>query len=162
NDALKKHHFWILFGLVPLFVLIAVLVISSSVGSAIEKRNTEVEAAKKEIASKSNPKPDKLLRLMEERNKKVDGKRGVLWQDNWERQKNLFTWPKSELFVKFTAKPIGTDGKPVKGEDGKDKIISVQRLEDLKFGDQIIEEYDQFGEFRKKKFYLAQYSTAGL
>ena len=27
NDALKKHHFWILLGFVPLFVLIAVLVV---------------------------------------------------------------------------------------------------------------------------------------
>ena len=42
KDSLKKHHFWILFGLVPLFVLIAVFVVSSSVGGAIAALGMEI------------------------------------------------------------------------------------------------------------------------
>ena len=61
NDALKKHHFWILFGLVPLFVLIAVLMISSNVGGEVKKRADEIEATKKDLAGKTNPKSKGVL-----------------------------------------------------------------------------------------------------
>src|SRR5262245_17142347 len=119
NDALKKHHFWILFGLVPLFVLIAVVMINSSVGGEIAKRQGEIDKAKQEIASKTNPKPDALIKEIEKTVTVVDGKRGGLWKENWDRQKHLYVWPKSALFQNFTIK--------VKGEDGKDKDVRVDR-----------------------------------
>ena len=37
NEAIKKHHFWILAGLAPLFVLLAIIMMMSGVGSAISK-----------------------------------------------------------------------------------------------------------------------------
>ncbi len=152
NEALKKHHFWILLGLVPLFVLIALVVISSSVGGAIEKREGEIETEKKNIASKTAPKSKALLDEMEKMTKKVDGKKGNLHEANWERQKNLFTWPTSNLFKNLVVK--------VKVDD-KDKEIRVARLEDVKFGDVIVNTEDQFGEFRKDSFYRSLYSDAG-
>ena len=99
NDSLKKHHFWILLGLVPLFVMIAVLTISSSVGGEIEKRNKEIEDAKGGLAKLSNPKSNALMELMDGVIKKVDGKHGSLWEANWERQKGLYVWPKSRGFA---------------------------------------------------------------
>src|SRR6266542_3629533 len=57
NDALKKHHFWLLLGFVPLFTLIGVLVVDSSVGGAITKRKQEIDAASSDIGKKQNPKP---------------------------------------------------------------------------------------------------------
>lgn len=57
NDALKKHHFWILLGLIPLLVLISVVMITSGVGAAIAERQSAIEAAKGELAKSSSPKP---------------------------------------------------------------------------------------------------------
>src|SRR5262245_48372843 len=107
NEALKKHHFWILLGFVPLLVLIAVLVISSTVGGAIERREGDIDKATKEIASKTSPKPNALIEKLDGVVLKVSSKKGDLWKDNWERQagidpqtgkqdpaKNMFTWPK--------------------------------------------------------------------
>jgi len=153
NDSLKKHHFWILLGLVPLFVLIAVLTISSSVGGEIEKRNKEIEDAKGGLAKLSSPKSAALLELMDGVIKKVDGKHGTLWKDNWDRQAPLYVWPKSRAFTGFTKKD--------KGPDGKDTEVTV-RLEDLKFGENIPNNNDQYLEFRKPEFYQALYSTAAL
>jgi hypothetical protein len=153
NDALKKHHFWILLGLVPLFVMIAVLTISSSVGGEIEKKNKEIEDEKGKLAKLSNPKSNALIELMEGVNKKVDGKHGSLWKDNWDQQAPLYVWPKSSRFTGFTKKD--------KGPDGKDIDVPV-RLEDLKFGDPISYTNNQYDEFKKPEFYQALYSTAGL
>jgi len=153
NDALKKHHFWILLGLVPLFVLIAVVTISSSVGGEIEKKNKEIEDEKGKLAKLSNPKSNALIELMDGVIKKVDGKHGSLWKDNWDRQAPLYVWPKSSRFTGFTKKDKGADGK---------EIDVPVRLEDLKFGDPISHGDNQYEEFKKPEFYQALYSTAGL
>jgi len=153
NEALKKHHFWILFGLVPLFVLIAVFTISSSVGGEVEKKNKEIEDAKKDLGSKSNPKSAALLGLMDDAIKKVGGKRGGLWKQNWDRQEKIYVWPRSNGFVDFVRK--------VKGADGKETDVPV-RIEELKFGETIWNTKDQYEEFKKPEFYRSQFSTVGL
>ena len=153
NDALKKHHFWILFGLVPLFILIAVLTISSSVGGEIEKRTKTIEDEKGKLAKLSNPKSGALMDLMDGMIKKVDGKRGSLWKSNWDRQVAMYTWPRSEFFKDFIRKE--------KGADGKDAEVPV-RIEDLKFGETIWNTKDQYLEFKKPEFYQSLYSTVGL
>lgn len=148
SDALKKHHFWILLGFVPLFVLIAVLVISSSVGGAIADRDKKITDATKEISSKTNPKPVALITKLEETNARVASKKGDLWKENWERQagidpvtgkqdpsKNLFTWPNST------------------------KLKAIERM-GLKFGDKIPNDDGQYNEFRRDEVYLAEYSNA--
>src|SRR5262245_12522422 len=153
NDVLKKHHFWILVGLVPLFVLIAVVMIDSNVGGAIDQRNQKIEQAKKDIAAKTNPKPESLIKEMDSMILKVDGKRGGLWEENWSRQKQLFTWPQSNGFKDFVRK--------VKVDD-KETSVPV-RIEDLKFGEQITNDQLQpLDEFKKKEFYNAQYSTSNI
>ena len=152
NDALKKHHFWILFGLVPLFVLIAVLMISSNVGGEVKKRADEIEATKKDLAGKTNPKSKGVLAEWDKAIATVDGKRGGLWKDNWDKQKDLFTWPKSDAFTGFA-----TTTKV----DGKDVVKEI-RIEDLPFGQPIPNNLDQYAEFKKPEFYVAEYSTKGL
>ena len=148
SDALKKHHFWILLGFVPLFVLIAILVVSSSVGGAIAERDKKITDATKEISSKTNPKPVALINKLEETNTRVAAKKGDLWKENWERQagidpqtgkqdpaKNLFTWPNST------------------------KLKAIERM-GLKFGDKIPNDDGQYNEFRRDEVYLAEYSNA--
>ena len=152
NDTLKKHHFWILFGLVPLFVLIAVLMISSSVGGKIKAKNDEIETAKKDLAGKTSAKSKGDLAVMDKSIETVDGKKGGLWKQNWDKQKDLFTWPKSEFFTGFVTK---------EKVDGKD-VEKPVRLEDLTFGQPIPNNADQYEEFKKPEFYLAEFSTVGI
>lgn len=148
KEALKKHHFWILLGFVPLFVLIAVLVVSSSVGGAIAERDKKITDATKEIGSKSNPKPVALIEKIETMNATVASKKGDLWKDNWERQagidpasgkqdskKNLFTWPNST------------------------KLKAIEKA-GLKFGEKIPNPDGEYREFPRDEVYLAQYSNA--
>jgi hypothetical protein len=139
NDALKKHHFWILLGLVPLLVLIAVLVISSGVGGAITAKQGEVDKAKSDIASKTNVKPKALIEAMDVMTKKVDARKGDLHKVNWDRQQPLYTWPNSH----------------------RDRLKAIERM-GLKFGDPIPNNNEQYAEFPKKEVYIAEYSAAGL
>lgn len=93
NDALKKHHFWILLGVVPLFTLIGALVVSSSVGRAVAERQKLLDDAKTKITPKLNPKPKSLIQEADKLVAVVSSKQGDLHKANWDRQKNLFTWP---------------------------------------------------------------------
>jgi hypothetical protein len=132
NDTLKKHHFWILFGLVPLFVLIAVLVVTSSVGAEIDKKLAEFNAAKDSL--KKTAKSEKLVGILEAGQEKVKKKKTSLWSQNWDLQKELFTWPDSP------------------------QLKAVERL-NLKFGDPIPEENFTHAEFKKAEVYLTEYSN---
>jgi hypothetical protein len=158
NDVLKKHHFWILAGLVPLLVLIAVIMITSGVGGAITERKAAIEKAQKEIASKSNPKPVKVIQEMDKLIDQVASKRGDLWKANWESQKHLYVWPKSRNFDHFARKVK----KMVKQEDKEveAEVLEPVRLEDLKFGEQIPNNADQYAAFKSPSLYLAMYSNA--
>jgi hypothetical protein len=155
NDALKKHHFWILLGFVPLFVMIAVLMLSSSVGGKIEERDSAIDKSTNEIASKTNPKPNVLIEKLDKMVETVAGKKGGLWKDNWDRQagidpktgkqdpsKNLFTWPNSA------------------------RHKAVEKM-GLKFGDRIdkaLNDPDAWrgvvDDFRRPEVYLAEFSNA--
>lgn len=91
----KKHHFWILLGLVPLLTLIAVVVVNAKVGGEIDARQAKIKKANEDIAAKKNPKPDKLLTALDSVAGVVDKKQTSLHKENWDRQKALFTWPGS-------------------------------------------------------------------
>jgi len=158
NDALKKHHFWILVGMVPLLVLIAVIMITSGVGGAISERKAAIEKAQKEIASKSSPKPVRLIQEMDKLIERVASKRGDLWKANWESQKHIYIWPKSRNFDNFARKIK----KLVRQEDKEveTEVLEPVRLEDLKFGDPIPNNADQYAAFKSPSLYLAMYSNA--
>jgi hypothetical protein len=131
KELLKKHHFWILFGLVPLFVLIAVLVVSSAVGGAIAAKDEEIKKAEAAIKSKSNPKPNILIEKMGDTIKVVDSKQDYLWTRSYSPQKSLYTMLDSPLL-----RPI-------------DKLK-------LRFGDKIPNDQYQYEEFKKKDVYTAR------
>jgi hypothetical protein len=91
KELLKKHHFWILFGLVPLFVLIGVLVVNASVGDEIEAKLSEITKEENAIKTKLNPKPDVLLNKMGELISSVNGKQSDLWKNSYQPQVSLYT-----------------------------------------------------------------------
>ncbi|MBA4062875.1 MAG: hypothetical protein C0501_04050 [Isosphaera sp.] len=137
NDALKKHHFWILLGVVPLLVLIAVVMVTSGVGDDTAKAREKTEAAVKNIAAKQNPKSDALIGKLEGQVREVGGRKQDLWKANWDRQKDLYTWPNSP------------------------RLKAVEQL-NLKFGAPIPNDDFQYGEFKKPEVYLAEFSAAAV
>jgi hypothetical protein len=96
KDKLKKHHFWVLLGLVPLLVLIAVVSINSGVGAAIEEKQKAIQDAETQVKGKSNAKGNYLIDKMEQRVAGLSSKRTELWESNWKKQYPLFVWPKDK------------------------------------------------------------------
>lgn len=137
DSKLKKYHFWILFGVVPLFVLIAAVLLSSSVGGAIDQKEAEIKKAQTDVAGKSNVKPEALVEKLDKQIELVKKKKFVLWEENWNRQKGLFTWPQHKL------------------------LKEIERLE-LKFGAPIPNDRDQYELFKNPEVYLAEFSTAAV
>ncbi len=109
NDALKKHHFWILAGLAPVLVLLAAVFLMTGVSGAIEKKTKEVEDNEKTVASANAPGTGLLADL--EKKKETLGKvRGQLWKLNWDKQATYFTWPETadKIFDKYNSMKFGT------------------------------------------------------
>lgn len=164
KDALKKHHFWILFGLIPLLVLIAVILVTSGVGAAIEAKRADIKKAQDDLNAKKNPKSNPLLALMDEQRKSLEKKKGDLWKENWERQigigpdgkqdpaKNLLRWPKSDKLAPFnyTADYL-TDKNQLKFGD---KIILAGQAQ--------VNMNQEYNEFKRRDVYLAEFSDRAL
>jgi hypothetical protein len=133
NDKFKKNHFWILLGLVPLLVLIAALMVSSSVGGAISARNDEIKKSEDSIKGKT-PKSLAVLAALDVVAEKVKKKKVSLWEENWNRQKDLYVWP------------------------NETHLQAVEKM-NLKFGDKIPDDDFTYDKFRDKEVYLAQFSS---
>lgn len=153
KDTLKKHHFWILIGLIPLLVLIAVITITSEVGGAIETKRTEITKAKTDLGAKQSPTPNAVLTELEKQRTQLANKQTELWKENWERQiglasgkqdpaKNLLRWPNSRLFARFNYTEEYLTNK-----------------EQLKFGATIPDPEGEYTEFQKPEIYLAEFSN---
>jgi hypothetical protein len=109
-EVLKKHHYWIVAGLAPLFVLVAAFMLMSSVGKAIEKAKTDAKASLDKVKNAKAPGKGTLEVLGKD--KDVQEKmRGVLWEQNWASQEPLFTWPKHPAghFDKFNTMKFGAN-----------------------------------------------------
>lgn len=132
----KKHHFWILLGLVPLLTLIAVAMVDAKVGSKIDERQTAIKAANDEIARKTDPKPDDLIKALDKISHVVNNKQDELHKTNWDRQKDLFTWPGNSPRV----------FKPIEEQN-------------LRFGADLPDLTAIFGEFQRPETYRYEYSS---
>jgi hypothetical protein len=171
KEVLKKHHFWILTGLVPLLVLVAVILITSGVGSAIDKKRDEVDKTAKDLAGKSSPKSNPLLAKMEDQKKVLEDKRGGLWRENWERQigidpetgkqdpgRNLLRWPNSPKLAAFNYTPdYLKDPNQLRFGDPIVRSTADAKGE-LKKEDPVLS--GVYNEFKKREVYLAEYSNA--
>ena len=126
KDALLKHHFWGLAALAPLLVVVSVLLISSDVGSAVEKSKKEYDGKLKEVNAAS-PKGKGILTVLEQQKEVVLEQRKRFWDDNWKRQTgqlpdsrvNLFEWPADPTPQQALANLAKTDpkfGAELKGE----------------------------------------------
>ena len=165
KETLKKHHFWILVGITPLLVLIAVIMIDTGVGAAIDKKTGEHKVATDALKGKESPKSEVLIGRFGEQLIQLGMKRTDLWKENWERQiglgivkaagkdaivqdpaRNLLRWPNSpKLLNRFNY-----------------TVEYATNKAQLKFGDRIPDDLGEDGEFKKPEIYLAEFSNPNL
>jgi hypothetical protein len=164
KETLKKHHFWILVGVTPLLVLIAVIMIDSGVGAEIETKTKAINTAKDALKGKDAPKSEAFISKFGVQLEELGRKRTDLWKENWERQiglavkqvsgkdtvvqdpaRNLLRWPKSGKLVRFN---YGADYATNKAQ--------------LKFGDPIPNDTDEYKEFSKEEVYIAEFSNPAM
>jgi hypothetical protein len=138
NDALKKHHFWILVGLAPLFVLLAVVFMMTGVSGAIEKANKEVADA--DTAMKGAKAPGQGTIQAIEKNKDVlDGVRGKLWKMNWDKQADYFTWPETSngMFDRYNTMKFGTNFRDFIGSNASETFKPAYASSYVQLGESI-------------------------
>lgn len=138
KKALKKHHFWILSGVAPLLIFLAVIMIWMFVGDAIAKQTEKIEAQEKLLSSTRGP-GTKVLSDYDAQTLELTKKKEELWKDNWQRQSSqykLFTWPQDN-----------------------DPRQRLQKLEKryTKFGELIRDPDDALEVFKRKEVYEAAY-----
>ena len=112
NDALKKHHFWILAILAPLFVFLAVIFLFTGVDSAISAQKKDNDDKTKAIvgakAVGKGAVADIAIKM-----KMLEEKKTKLWEDNWKLQavaNQLYTWPQTAdgLYSRYDDFKFGT------------------------------------------------------
>lgn len=108
NEALKKHHFWILAGLAPLLVFLAAIFLMTGVSGAIDKKVKEVDDNEKSVAGAKAPGTG-MIKDLDAKKETLGKVRGDLWKINWDKQATYFTWPETseKLFDKYNTVKFG-------------------------------------------------------
>jgi len=121
SDALKKHHFWLLFGAVPLLVGLLVIMMMSGPGDAIAVQNANYKKSADEVGAAKAGGTGLLVELGKQKDT-LEERRGQLWGDNYERQKKegVFAWP----------------------DAGRDKLLKDLEKLDLRFGAKAVDNID--------------------
>jgi hypothetical protein len=111
KEVLIKHHFWILLGVSVLLVLIALVMLPNTVGSAVKNAQDEFTSTKEMLKRLNKPMNQKWVDAYTEQDKQVQGKKNVVWGDCWKVQEDMMTWP-------VTLEQAGWDKKyPYFGDD---------------------------------------------
>lgn len=113
NEKLKKHHFWILAGIAPLLTVLAVVFILSEVGGAIEKEVAETEA-KLTAAKGTQPKGTQAIDDFKKQKEKLEKQKLDLWKINYDKQKDQFTWPGNNGYLKELEAKYQKFGEPIR------------------------------------------------
>jgi hypothetical protein len=93
KDQLIKHHFWILLGVfLILWIVSAVLIKTTDVGTKAKADYTAALGSIKAVESKS-PKNESFNQPWIEYGNTYKGQKEKVWNDAWEVQKDMFDWP---------------------------------------------------------------------
>lgn len=125
-DALKKHHFWIVAGVSLVLVLLTFFMLSGGVSGAIAAKQGEISKAASTAASAKAP-GKVALRTIEEQKKILERKKEDLWKENWNNQKQFYTWPSApgNIFAPFESLKFGAPF------DFKDEMFPVLRQDEV-------------------------------
>ena len=151
SDTLKKHHFWLLFGAVPLLVGLLVIMLYTGPAEAIGTQEENYKKRKGEVGS-AKASGTGFIAALGEQKTTLEERRGQLWGVNYERQKDegVFAWPSvskdrylkdlEKLDLRFGAKEVPAL------EAGKDP------------GTQFVVLNDEMAKFTDSKNYLESYT----
>src|SRR5262245_30600325 len=93
KDTFKKHHFWLLAGIVPVLVLLAVVLTWTGVSGEISAANGKIDSDKKTIAGKK-PQGSGYEKELQKQKDLLGTQVGKLWKANADDQRDLIVWPK--------------------------------------------------------------------
>jgi hypothetical protein len=93
KDMLKKHHFWLLFAPLLIFLLIAWFLLLDDVPDTITTIQANTDKAVKTVKSAPPAKPKAALTEYDKQLADVGVKNRDMWKHGWEMQKDLFVWP---------------------------------------------------------------------
>lgn len=95
KETLIKNRFWVvLVSFLPIFLIIW-LVLTFGVSGTVSAARDEVKKTKDAVSGIRDPKNEKFVAALEGKAKKLDGQKGVVWQQAWESQDGMMTWPYS-------------------------------------------------------------------
>jgi len=131
KEVLLKQHFWILLVLVVVLPLVCLLILWTSASAKVEDAEKTVKVVEQKLINITSPKNDKFVKVVDEKDKKVDAQKTKIWEAAWKEQADMFTWPES--------------------------LEGADKLKEMYFGDQM--PVDWRLDFDKKKPYQAQYDA---
>lgn len=106
KEFLVKNQFWLLLGGVPPLLLVAMLMLWTSVASAIQTERDAIEKSKDSLKKITDPKNQKHVDQLKNIDEKIASKKNLVWEKAWKVQQHLWTWPK-ELQAKMKDKYFG-------------------------------------------------------
>ena len=121
KEMMKKHHFWLLFAPLALFILIAWYALLADVPDVISAKMEDNEKKKKQLAANVKAQPRKTIDEYGKQVGTLDDQRGKLWKEGWNHQKDLYTWPKG-----YTDEQRAVVANMKFGEEIPEKVGSVR------------------------------------
>ncbi len=128
---LKKHHYWIVSGVAPLFALLAALFLWLNVGTAVSKEQAANKLAVDEV-QKVRPKGKGALDEASDKGYPkqkafLTEQKKTLWEKNYDKQKSMFQWPRNPRLQQLEARYVKF-GQPIPSAEG-DSIAQIAKQE---------------------------------
>jgi hypothetical protein len=95
KEVLIKQHFWILLSLAALLPLICLFILWTYASDSVEGKKKEVTATKDRLNKIKNPKNDKWLAALGEKETKVEAQKDKVWAEAWKAQSDMIEFPES-------------------------------------------------------------------
>jgi hypothetical protein len=95
KEVLMKQHFWILLSLAALLPLICLFILWTNASDAVEGKKKEVTATKDRLNKIKNPKNEKWLTALGEKETKVEAQKDKVWAEAWKAQSDMILFPES-------------------------------------------------------------------
>ena len=93
KETIVKQRFWFLLGsFVPLALIVWIMLITS-VSGTVAKERKEVDDSKKAIDGIKDPKNDEFVKLLREKQEKLQKQKEKVWEKAWATQVGIMTWP---------------------------------------------------------------------
>src|SRR5207244_3966630 len=95
KEFVVKYHFWILLGVYAPLVLVALLLVWTTVAGAVDKEASELKKTKEGLGKANGPnlKNKAWIEVLGTKEERLAGQKNAMWQQVWDAQKTIMTWP---------------------------------------------------------------------